>query len=172
MTARSPRDGGFTLIEVLVALAILSMAVVASIQGFAQGLRLLKLAGDHQNAMLLADQKMREVVEPKEGREQGTEGLLSWERTTRLLETPDLTPAGGASRGKVYEIDVRVSWEAKREVEVRTLRLVTPETGEGAIIGTGTPLGGTPTKGGPSTAPVGPFGSPPGGTGPKGGIGR
>ena len=61
-------EAGFTLIEVLVALAILSLAVVASIQGFAQGLRLLRLAGDHQQAMLLADQKMREVVEPKEGR--------------------------------------------------------------------------------------------------------
>ena len=61
---REAPEAGFTLIEVLVALAILSIAVVASIQGFAQGLRLLKLAGDHQHAMLLADQKMREVVDP------------------------------------------------------------------------------------------------------------
>ena len=53
MMARRARAAGFTLIEVLVALAILSLAVVASIQGFAQGLRLLRLAGDHQQAMLL-----------------------------------------------------------------------------------------------------------------------
>src|SRR3989442_9387407 len=52
-----PTTAGFTLLEVLVALAILSIAVVASIQGFAQGLRLLKLAGDHQQATLIADQK-------------------------------------------------------------------------------------------------------------------
>ena len=128
MTARPAGQEGFRLIEVLVALAILSLAVVASIQGFAQGLRLLKLAGDHQLAMLVADQKMREVVEPKEGREGGTEGLLSWERTTRLLEAPDLTPAGGTPRGKVYEIDVRVVWEEKRQLEIRTLRMVPPET--------------------------------------------
>ena len=64
------RDAGFTLLEVVVALAILSLAVVAAIQGFAQGLRLLKLAGDHQRAMLLADEKAREVLEPDEGREQ------------------------------------------------------------------------------------------------------
>ena len=163
MTARSAAAGrkapggraapaaGFTLIEVLVALAILSLAVVASIQGFAQGLRLLKLAGDHQQAMLLADQKMREVVEPKEGREQGTEGLLWWERTTRLLETPDLTPAGGAVRGRVYEIDVRVAWEARRQVEIRTLRMVPPETTQA-----GTPASGTTTsRSGGSTPPVG-----------------
>src|SRR6266571_2761381 len=64
-------DAGFTLLEVIVALAILSLAVVAAIQGFAQGLRLLKLAGDHQRAMLLADEKAREVVDPEEGREPG-----------------------------------------------------------------------------------------------------
>jgi general secretion pathway protein I len=163
MTARSAPEGrvaseaGFTLIEVLVALAILSIAVVASIQAFAQGLRLLKLAGDHQHAMLLADQKMREVVDPKEGREQGTEGLLSWERTTRLLETPDLKPADGSDRGRVYEIDVRVAWEEKRQIEIRTLRMVPPENQ------TGTTTTGAPT--GSGTSPFGTlFGRPTGTT--------
>ena len=155
---------GFTLIEVLVALAILSLAVVASIQGFAQGLRLLKLAGDHQQAMLLADQKMREIVEPKEGREQGNEGLLRWERTTRLLETPDLTSAGGTPRGKVYEIDVRVVWEEKRQLEIRTLRLVPAENTQTTVTttvprpGAATPASGTPGSG---TNPLGTlFGRP------------
>jgi general secretion pathway protein I len=161
-TPRAP-ESGFTLIEVLVALAILSLAVVASIQGFAQGLRLLRLAGDHQQAMLLADQKMREVVDPKEGREQGTEGVLQWERTTRSLETPDLAPAGSAPRGRVYEIDVRVSWEAKRQVEIRTLRMVTPQTTE--VIGTpasatapGSPTSPASKGGTPASAPTSPFG--------------
>jgi len=154
---------GFTLIEVLVALAILSLAVVASIQGFAQGLRLLKLAGDHQHAMLLADQKMREVVDPKEGREQGTEGLLSWERTTRLLETPDLKPADGSDRGRIYEIDVRVAWEAKRQIEIRTLRMVPPENTQTIV---GVPPGGT-GRPGTTASPGGTTGS---GTSPLGAL--
>jgi len=165
---RSPApEGGFTLIEVLVALAILSLAVVASIQGFAQGLRLLRLAGDHQQAMLLADQKLREVVDPKEGREQGTEGTLRWERNTRSLETPDLAPAGSAPRGKVYEIDVRVSWEAKRQIEIRTLRMTTPQVTEVIASPTapGTPAGKAGTGTSPAstpatpTAPASPFGA-------------
>jgi len=127
-SAPAARQAGFTLIEVLVALAILSLAVVASIQGFAQGLRLLKLSGDHQQAMLLADQKVREVVEFKEGRDNGTEGTLRWERTLRSLETPDLAPPGSLPRGRVYEIDVRVSWDPQRQVEIRTLRMVPTET--------------------------------------------
>ena len=178
MRARSAPEGrlvceaGFTLIEVLVALAILSIAVVAPIQSFAQGLRLLKLAGDHQHAMLLADQKVREVVDPKEGREQGTEGLLSWERTTRLLETPDLKPAdGGTDRGRVYEIDVRVAWEEKRQIEIRTLRMVPPEgsqTGTTTMVAPpGTTRPGTTTSPGSTTgsgtSPFGTlFGRPPG----------
>ena len=160
MKARSASEAGFTLIEVLVALAILSLAVVASIQGFAQGLRLLKLAGDHQQAMLLADQKMREIVDPKEGREQGTEGLLWWERTTRLIETPDLAPAGGAERGRVYEIDVRVVWEQKRQLEIRTLRMVPPEGTQ--QVATQTPGAGRPGTG----APASPFGTGAPGTSP------
>jgi general secretion pathway protein I len=153
----SPRQAGFTLIEVLVALAILSVAVVASIQGFAQGLRLLKLAGDHQQAMLLADQKVREVVEVKEGRDEGTEGALRWERTTRALETPDLTPLGGLPRGRVYEIDVRVNWDPQRQVEIRTLRMVPPVIAQG---GTPAPQGGAPTT---PTSPALPPGASSGG---------
>jgi type II secretion system protein I len=157
------KQAGFTLIEVLVALAILSVAVVACIQGFAQGLRLLKLAGDHQQAMLLADQKMREIVEPKEGREQGTDGALWWERTTRLLETPDLTPATGNVRGRVFAIDVRVVWEDKRHLEVSTLRMMPPEGTSiiGPGVGVGIGPGGAPRPGSPGTSPLGAlFGRP------------
>jgi len=164
MRARGADPAGFTLIEVLVALAILSLAVVASIQGFAQGLRLLKLAGDHQQAMLLADLKMREVVEPKEGREQGTEGLLWWERTTRQIEAPDLIPANGAERGKIYEIDVRVVWEQKRQLEVRTLKLVLPEGAQQLA----TQPGGMPGQ--PGRNPTSPFGAPGSGTSPFGSL--
>ena len=165
MRTRGAAPAGFTLIEVLVALAILSLAVVASIQGFAQGLRLLKLVGDHQQAMLLADLKMREVVEPKEGREQGTEGLLWCERTTRQTEAPDLIPANGAERGKFYEIDVRVVWEQKRQLEVRTLKLVLPEGTQQLAT---QPPGGTPTQ--PGRNPTSPFGTPGSGTSPFGSL--
>lgn len=152
MTTRASREAGFTLLEVLVALAILSLAVVASIQGFAQGLRLLKLAGDHQQAMLLADQKLREVVEIKEGREDGTEGPLRWERTTRPLEGEELAVAGKAPRGRVFEIDVRVNWDAQRSIELRTLRTVLPAP---ATTGVPVPLGATPVPqaGGTTTSP-------------------
>lgn len=145
------RQAGFTLIEVLVALAILSVAVVASIQGFAQGLRLLKLSGDHQEAMLLADQKVREFVDVKEIHDEGTEGRLRWERIARPIETPEIAPGSGASRAKIYEIGVRVMWDPQRQVEIRTIRMVTPAATE--VITTLPP--GTPGVPGQPGAPGG-----------------
>jgi type II secretion system protein I len=123
-SVRRPSPAGFTLLEVLVALAILSLAIVASIQGFAQGLRLLKLSGDHQRAVLVADEKAREVVVPAEGHDEGTEGPFAWERTVRVVETPDLAPLGQVVAWRVYEIAVTVRWDERRHVEIATLRTV------------------------------------------------
>ncbi len=140
----TPRRGGagFTLLEVLVALAILGLAVVAAIQGFAQGLRLLKLAGDHQHAMLLADQKAREVVTPGEGRDSGTEGAFAWERTTTVVPAPELAVAGAPAAWRVYQIAVQVRWDERRHVDLTTLRTAsagppgaaTPRAPSGALL--------------------------------------
>jgi general secretion pathway protein I len=125
------RQGGFTLVEVLVAFAILSLTVVVAVQGFAQGLRLLKLSGDHQRAILIADQKAREIVTPKEGHENGAEGDFAWSRTIKELPAPEMETLPGVAsttrnaRWHFFEIDVQVAWgEGKRTVGVTTLRTV------------------------------------------------
>ena len=124
---RSPRRGeaAFTLLEVLVALAILGLAIVVSIQGFASGLRLLKLSGEHQEAMLLADLKAREIAAPTEpGRDTGTEGPFTWEREVKQVVTPDLEVDGRVGRWRQWEVDVHVRWGDHRQVSVATLRTV------------------------------------------------
>ena len=123
--SRRLHRSGFTLLEVLVALAILSLAIVVSIQGFASGLRLLKLSGEHQEAMLLADLKAREVTTPTQaGRESGTQGPFTWERQVKQVVTPDLEVEGRTVKWRQWEVDVHVRWGDHRQVSVATLRTV------------------------------------------------
>jgi general secretion pathway protein I len=135
--SRARSSAGFTLLEVLVAFAILSVAVVAIIQGFAQGLRLLKVAGDHQRAVLLADQKAREVVNPVEAHDKGQEGAFDWERTVSIVTTPDLERTPATRKWHVYQIDVKVRWGDTRGVQIVTLRTAAERPAAG------TPLTGT-----------------------------
>jgi hypothetical protein len=109
----------------MVALAILSLAVVTSIQLFAGGLRLLKLAGEHQQATLLADQKTREVEVPTERHDSGQEGQFTWERTVHAAVVPEELKISGLEPMRVYSITTQVRW-GDRVVEVATLRTASP----------------------------------------------
>ena len=115
------RRRGFTLLEVLVALAILSLAVVSMIQLFSQGLRLLKVSGDYQQAVLLADQKAREVETVREGLETGREGDFEWERRATVTTVPEELTVLSTTPVRLFRVTVQVRWSG-RSVEVATLR--------------------------------------------------
>lgn len=116
------RQAGFTLLEVLVALAILSVAVVTFLQLFAQGLRLLKVAGDYQQAVLLADQKAREVQAVREGIETGQEGEFAWERRATVVPVAEELTVLSLTPVRLFRVSVVVRWSGNRSVEVATLR--------------------------------------------------
>jgi prepilin-type N-terminal cleavage/methylation domain-containing protein len=143
---------GFSLLEVLIALAILGTAVVAAIQGVSQGLRLLKVSGDQQQATAVADQKAREVVSLVEGVDSGSEGRFAWQRVTRVVETPELTPADSAPKWRVFEIAVAVTWDDQRRVDVTALRTV-PATSDPTSDTTGSDA--PQPRGSPSVSPSG-----------------
>lgn len=117
------REAGFTLLEVLVAMVILSVAVVTLIQLASQGLRLLRLSGEHQEAVMLADRLSRGGPVTDEGVESGQEGQFQWERRTRLVTVPDDLSLPGVAGPRLLTLSVAVRWGGGRAVEVATLRV-------------------------------------------------
>jgi hypothetical protein len=91
------------------------------IQLFSQGLRLLKVSGDYQQAVLLADQKAREVETVREGVEAGREGDFEWERRATVTTVPAELTVTGTNPIRLFQVTVQVRWGG-RSVEIATLR--------------------------------------------------
>ena len=127
---------GFTLLEVLVAMTILGLALIALLQLSSQGLRLLRLSEDYQEAVRLADRLARGTEPAQDRVEAGHQGSLRWERRITLVSVPEeLTPAAGP-RSRLYAVSVAVRWGHNRTLELASLRTVaeapdgsTPERG-------------------------------------------
>jgi general secretion pathway protein I len=125
--ALETRDGGFTLIEVLVALVVLATTVVAVLQLFGGGLRLARAAGDHSDAALVASARLADI-EPgalTEGVTEGADGPYRW--TRRITLAPDLLPVEtdtpDAARIRLARVSVEVRWGQGRRFELVTLRV-------------------------------------------------
>ena len=172
--------GGFTLLEVLIAFAILAVGVVSLIQLTSQGLRLLKVSGDHQQAVQIADRLARdtqviaEEVTSEATVETGEEGAFAWERRVTRIALPEelepKTPVPGKEVPGLYSVAVAVRWGHNHMVEVATLRAPTGppveaatnpadqqgQTGQGgAIPGAATGSGSPATPGRSQTGPFG-----------------
>ena len=115
---------GFTLLEVLVALAILGLAIVTLMQLSSQGLRLLRLSDDYQQAVLVADRIARSTDALREGVVGGREGRFLWERRVALVPVAEeLTPGAGPAP-RLYALSVAVRWGNHRALELASLRAV------------------------------------------------
>jgi prepilin-type N-terminal cleavage/methylation domain-containing protein len=150
--------GGFTLLEVLVALAILGIAVVSFIELSSRSLRLIKSSGDYQHAVELADRIATQTDPTEEGVDTGQEGLFKWERSIALVQLPEeFQPAvtiPGKEPPKLYAVKVDVSWGGGQLLEVATLRTpTTPPAATGQPAGSVQPQGSAGVQPGVGTHP-------------------
>ena len=117
---------GFTLLEVLVALVLLATVAVAVLELFGGGARLLRAAGDHVGATILAGAKLDELPPGPldEGATDGTEGPYRW--TRRISRDQALLPLDAtspeAARVTLARVTVAVEWGRGRRIELTTLR--------------------------------------------------
>ena len=173
--------GGFTLLEVLIAFTILAVGVVSLIQLTSQGLRLLRVSGDHQQAVQIADRLTRDTQVNAEEEtseaivETGEEGSFTWERRVTRVALPEelepKTPVPGKEVPGLYAVAVAVRWGHNHMVEVATLRAPTGpatvpptnpadqqgQTGQGGAVPGGTAGSGAPAI--PGRSQTGPFGT-------------
>lgn len=125
------KPSGFTLLEVLVAFAVLTVTLGVLLQLFSLATRTTQVAREQQKALLLAESKLVELAAGRTlqpGREQGRFDDKYWWQT-RIEEfdlrqmtdqDPDLVP---------YQLSVTVGWGNREQaVSLSTLRLAR-ETG-------------------------------------------
>jgi len=115
---------GFTLLEVLVALTILGVAIVALMQLSSQGLRLLHLSDDYQQAVIVADRVARATDALVEGVDAGQEGRFQWERRISVVPVPEELTPGAGPQLRLYALSVGVRWGRDRTLELASLRAV------------------------------------------------
>ena len=121
------RQSGFSLLEVLVAFAILSMSLGVLYQAFSNSLRNVGASGDYSRAMIIAEARLAEAMADapiKEGSDQGkVDDRYQWRLTVQRYEYDD---EGISSRFTPYEVQIVVSWQDgrhSREYQLSTLRL-------------------------------------------------
>ena len=126
---------GFTLLEVLVAFAILGLALGTLLQTFAIGLRNTALSEEYTQATLYAESILAGlgVEEPLE--EGGIGGELddkyAWRGSVALYQEPE-GPELDENGVLPYHVVVQVFWadeSTERSVSMETLRLAVPEFG-------------------------------------------
>jgi general secretion pathway protein I len=93
VTARRRAEGGFTLLEVVVAMTILAVGIVLVFELFSGALRLSAGSRDASESTIYARQRMEEALlapNPVEGREQGNFGeKYRWELDTAFIPRED-----------------------------------------------------------------------------------
>ena len=123
--------GGFSLLEVLVAFAILVISLGALLRVFGGGMRAAALAEEYSRAAILAESKLASmgVEEPlTEGSREGEfDDTYRWR--SLVAEYPVETPTSQivVSAVKLLEVTVEVNWSSgvkRRAITLSTLRLL------------------------------------------------
>jgi len=133
------RGNGFTLLEVVVALAIAAVALVGLFQAGSGGLFAVDTAARAQEAVQRAQSHLA-AVGRSAALAQGEftdddGGGYRWRLRVRPVATRE-APAAEVNSGTpatLYDVEVAISWAGRngdRSVVLKTLRLGTPVTGE------------------------------------------
>ena len=132
--ARQPGRQGFTLLEVLVALAIMAIAATLVMQLFSTGLRAIAVSGDTTSAAVKGDSRIRQLIAGPPLAEK------TWSEETEdgyrldIAVTEVLKPRTDNLPVRMMEVELTVRWnEGRKEKSLRlkTLKMVEKEAPAG-----------------------------------------
>ena len=122
-----PRQQGFTLLEVLVATAILGIAVAIVLQLFSANLRAISDSGDYVIAVTRAEMKMREVLAADDLAEKAYSELTNDGYRIDVAVAEILKDRTENIQQRLFEIDLTIHWTKgtkERAYTLRTMKLV------------------------------------------------
>jgi general secretion pathway protein I len=132
------KNRGFTLMEVLVALAIMGIGLTVILELFSGGLRLGRISEEYSKAMNYARIKMEEVTlqdHIEEGTEEGEfDGTFRWQVEIEKVEmlpiekTPDFKPPA-----ELFKVKIDVLWKSgtkERSARIESFKTIKLETDE------------------------------------------
>lgn len=120
--AKRLHQGGFSLLELLVAFVIMALALGMLYRASGSSARAVGIAERHQKASLVADSilSMRDSVGPEGWNEVGESGGVTWQ----VSSAPYLSSSDGPNIPKLHEIAIAVRWQdgtSPRSLDLQTL---------------------------------------------------
>jgi type II secretion system protein I len=126
----NPRRGGFTLLEVLVAIAILGIAVTVVLQLFSANLRAISVSGDYVSAATKAEAKMREILSDDKLSEKSSSETTDDGYRIDVSITDALKERTDNLQVRLLEIDLTVHWTRgtkEKSLTLKTMKVVNKE---------------------------------------------
>lgn len=126
---RAVRGDGYSLVEVLVAIAILSLAILPMVGMFDAALRAATLGGNYDKARALANEKLEEVralpysdpggvvdsvteMYPPATPTSGKRGIFTYTVQTKFVDASFSTPTESPPTAQM-RVEVEVEWQGK-----------------------------------------------------------
>jgi prepilin-type N-terminal cleavage/methylation domain-containing protein len=123
---------GFTLLEILVAIAILGIAVTVVLQLFSANLRAISASDDYIAAVIKAEAKMREILDNEEISEQSYSETTDDGYRMDIFITDTLKERTENLNVSLLQIDLIMSWvkgSKARSVTLRTMKVTGKKVG-------------------------------------------
>jgi len=121
------RSAGFTLLEVIVAIAILGIAITVVLQLFSANLRAISVSGDYVAAATMAEAKMREILSDDSLSEKYFSEATQEGYRIDVSITDVIKERTENLQVKLLEVDLTIHWiqgTKQKSMSLRTLKVV------------------------------------------------